>query len=121
MVFSMTGKRIKRVSVLLKTEIANIIQTRLKDPRVGFVTITEVICSADLKLAKVYFSVLGDKENTLKGLERARPFIQNELGSRLKLRYLPILHFYYDKSWEYGANIEKILHDLNLNHTEDKK
>lgn len=110
-------KRSQKVACLLKAEISNIIRTRIKDPLVGFVTITDVILSDDLRIAKVYFSVLGEepqKENSLKGLERARTFIQNELGSRVRLRYLPILRFYLDESWTYGSNIDRILHKLQL-------
>jgi ribosome-binding factor A len=110
-------KRSQKVACLLKEEISSIIRTRIKDPLVGFVTITDVVLSDDLRIAKVYFSVLGEesqKENSLKGLERARTFIQNELGSRVRLRYLPILRFYLDESWTYGSNIDRILHKLQL-------
>ena len=110
-------KRSQKVACLLKEEISSIIRTRIKDPLVGFVTITDVVLSEDLRIAKVYFSVLGEesqKENSLKGLERARTFIQNELGSRVRLRYLPILRFYLDESWTYGSNIDRILHKLQL-------
>ena len=101
---------------MIKAEIGNIIQTQIKDPLVGFVTITDVVVSPDLRNAKVYFTVLGDenqKEKSLKGLERARTFIQGELGTRLKMRYLPVLRFFYDESWEYGANIDRLLYDLH--------
>jgi len=113
----MIGKRSKRVAGLLKIEISKIIQTRIKDPLVGFVTITDVVLSDDLKIAKIYFSVLGDdvkKANSLKGLERARSFMQNELGARVRLRYLPELRFFLDESWNYGANIDRILENLKL-------
>ncbi len=114
----MVGKRSKKVAGLLKIEISRIIQTRIKDPLVGFVTITDVVLSDDLKIAKIYFSVLGDKaqkKNSLKGLQRARSFMQNELGSRVRLRYLPELRFFIDESWSYGVNIDRILEDLKLN------
>ncbi len=113
----MSSKRSQKVAGLLKTEISRIIQTRMKDPRVGFVTITDVILSDDLRIAKVYFSVLGDKtqkEQSMKGLMRGKTFIQNELSSRIRLRYLPILQFYTDESWKYGTKIDRILKDLKL-------
>ena len=113
----MAVKRSKKVAGLIKIEISRIIQTRLKDPLVGFVTITDVVLSDDLKIAKIYFSVLGDevqKTNSLKGLKRARSFMQNELGSRIRLRYLPELRFFLDESWSYGAKIDQILENLNL-------
>ncbi len=113
--------RSRRVAELLKSEISDIIQRRIKDPLVGFVTITDVVLSDDLKIAKVYFSVLENeskKTDSLKGLERARTFIQNELGQRVRLRYLPVLRFYLDESWSYGARIDRIIdhlqHDQSL-------
>ena len=107
--------RSRRVAGLLKSEISDIIRERIKDPLVGFVTITDVVLSDDLKLAKIYFSVFGDegtKKDSLKGLERARTFIQNELSHRVHLRYLPVLRFYLDESWNYGARIDRIIDDL---------
>ena len=112
----MPTKRSQRVAGLLKSEIGAIIQTKMKDPAVGFVTITDVVLSDDLRIAKVYFSVLGDKSqkaNSLKGLERAKAYIQNELGSRVRLRYLPILQFFIDETWDYGERIDQILRDLH--------
>jgi len=113
----MSFRRSQKVAGLLKMEISDIIRTRIKDPLVGFITITDVVLSDDLRNAKVYFSVFGDEtqlKKTIRGLERARLFIQNELGSRIRLRYTPILQFYPDKSWNYGMTIDRILHDLQL-------
>ena len=110
-------KRSRKVAGLLKAEISVIIKTRIKDPLIGFVTVTDVVLSDDLRMAKVYVSVLGDevqKQNSLKGLERARGFIQRELGSRVRLRYLPVLSFYLDESLSYGENIDRILWSLHL-------
>ena len=112
----MESRRSHRVAGLLRTEISDIIRTRIKDPLVGFVTITEVTLTADLRTARIYFSVLGDekqKQNSLKGLQRACTFIQNELAPKVHLRYLPALEFYLDNSWAYSANIEKLLENLN--------
>lgn len=115
----MLSKRNKQVGELLKTEISRIIRSRLNDPRVGFVTITDVIMSKDLRLAKVYISVLGetdeDGRQTVEALEGAHAFIQNELRGRIRLRFLPVLRFYLDESWEKRANIDRIIHQL---HTE---
>ncbi len=111
----MSLKRSKKIAGILKAEIGDILQTRIQDPLIGFVTIMDVVLSQDLRMAKIYFSVLGDenqKKNSLKGLERARSFIQNELGTRIRLRYLPVLRFYLDESWVYGSNIDRILHQL---------
>lgn len=108
----MPSKRLKQVSGLLKSEISHIMQTRMKDPLVGFTTITDVVVSNDLRIAKVYISVYGDdqkKQDTLRGLERARAFIQAELSTRVRLRYLPVLHFYMDESVTYGMHIDHLL------------
>ena len=113
----MPSKRSQKVAGLLKAEIGHIIQTRMKDPRIGFVTITDVVLSDDLRIAKVYFSVLGDnvqKEQSMKGLMRGKAFIQNELSSRIRLRYLPVLQFHADESWNHGTKIDRILKDLDL-------
>ena len=102
--------------VLLKNEISRIIQTRLNDPLIGFVTITDIEVAKDLKHAKVFVSVLGDEENemnALKGLGRARTFIQNELGQAVRLRYIPILSFMPDTTWKTSARVDELLHQIN--------
>jgi ribosome-binding factor A len=106
--------RIKKVAGLLKQEIGSIIQTRLRDPRIGFVTVSDVTLTRDMKIANVYFTVLDNEavESTLEGLEKARPFIQNELAARVRLRYLPVLRFFHDTSYEYGSRIDKLLKTL---------
>jgi ribosome-binding factor A len=109
-------KRSRQVGGLLQVEISDIIRTRLRDPRIGFVTITEVEIANDLKTAKVYVSVLGDdkqKKQTLRALERARTLIQNELGQRVRLRYIPMLFFYLDESAAYGDKIDRLLNGLH--------
>jgi len=114
-------KRDLKIAGLLKAEISSILQTKIKDPRIGFVTITDVVLSSDLRIAKVYFSVLGNEEHvqkSLQGLEKAGPFIQNELASRVRLRFLPLLRFYFDGSYAYGERIDRILQDL---HTGEQK
>ena len=113
-------KRSQKVSGLLKSEVGDILQREIKDPNIGFVTVTDVVLSDDLRIAKVYFSVLGDdlqKKRSEEGLRRARPFIQKLLGKRIRLRYMPHLQFHLDESWEYGESIERILKDLHHNET----
>jgi ribosome-binding factor A len=109
----MTGSvRCHKVADLLKREIGVLLQTEVKDPAIGFVTVTDVEVSADLRNARVYVSVLGDgdrKHESLKGLERARPYLQNLLGSRVRLRYLPVLRFLLDESIEYGNRIDALI------------
>lgn len=111
-------KRSRQVGSLLQAEISDIIRLRLRDPRIGFLTITEVELANDLKTAKVYVSVLGDdkqKKQTLRALERAGTLIQTELGRRVRLRYVPMLFFYLDESAAYGDKIERLLNGLHVN------
>ena len=111
----MQYKRKDRVGDLIKREIAQIVQNQLKDPGLGFVTITGAKLSADLKQARIFYSVLGDedsKEKTAAALKRASGFIQNEVGRNLKLRYTPEIVFQFDGSVEYGAHIEELIEKI---------
>lgn len=88
----------------------------LKDPRVGFVTITAVSVTSDMHLARVYYTVYGDdnqRKETQKGLQSAIPFFRRELGRRLRMRYVPDLVFEFDKALEYGNRIDSLLRQLN--------
>ena len=107
--------RAGRVGEQIKKELSQLIQMELKDPRIGFVTVTGVEVSNDLSVAKVYLSVLGDDEaqdNALKALEKAKGFLRSELGKRIMLRHTPELVFKLDTSIEYGSRIERILNDI---------
>ncbi len=111
----MQGRRADRVSGQLEEEIGRLIQRELKDPRIGFVSITKVVLSRDLRYAKVFFSTYGDeaaKQRSLEGLHSALGFIRGELGRRLTLRYMPELEFRIDESMEYAFHIEEIIHQL---------
>lgn len=110
--------RAERVGEQMKKELMDIINNKLKDPRVGFLTITDVQPTNDLSLAKVYLTVLGsdkERENTFKGLQKAKGFIKSEIGQRMRLRIVPDLQFEYDESIEYGNRIERLIQDLNHN------
>jgi ribosome-binding factor A len=110
-----TGNRAQRVGDQILKVIASFLLQKVKDPRVEGVTLTGVRVSKDLKMAKVYFSVLGedkDIRNATDGLESARGFIKRELGSRLDLRVMPDIQFLYDESFERGLRIERLLEDL---------
>jgi ribosome-binding factor A len=107
--------RANRVGEQMKKELGDIISRKIKDPRIGFVTITDVEVTGDLQQAKVYISVLGDdeqKENTLKGLAKAKGFIRTEIGHRIRLRKTPEIIFEWDESIDYGNRIETLLHQL---------
>ena len=108
-----TYKRAERVSDQMKQEIADILMRKIKDPRIGFVTVTDVEVADDLRNAKVFVSVYGsDKASTLKGLDSASPFIRSELGKRMRMKFVPELLFRYDDSVERGAHIMELLHDI---------
>ena len=96
----------------MREEISDILLKDLKDPRIGFVTITKVAVSDDLRQAKVYYSVFGgeqEKEDSFQGLESATGYIKRELGRRMRLKYMPEITFFFDDSLEYGAHIEELL------------
>ncbi|MFC4768831.1 30S ribosome-binding factor RbfA [Effusibacillus consociatus] len=108
--------RVSRVGEQLKKEISNIIQNELKDPRIGFITVTDVEASGDLQIAKVYVSVLGSaeqREESLKALRSAAGFIRSEVGKRIRLRLTPELIFQLDTSLDYSTKIQEVLRDIN--------
>jgi ribosome-binding factor A len=111
----MQGKRLERVNQLIKEEISAVLQRQIKDPRLGFVTVTEVDTTADLKLARVYVSVLGPEGQWAKSftaLESARGFVWNWLRKHLDLRVTPQLAFRPDRSMEHAAHIQSLLAGL---------
>lgn len=99
----------------MKKELGEIISRKIKDPRIGFVTVTDVHVTGDLQQATVYISVLGgeeQRENTLKGLAKAKGFIRSEIGQRIRLRKTPEIFFEFDESIDYGNRIETLLHQI---------
>lgn len=112
----MASPRQRRVGDQIQKEISTLLLREIKDPRIGFVTLTAVDVSGDLRSARVYYTVFGEqgqKETTQKALEKATPFIRRELGKRLRLRCTPELNFCFDGSLEYGNRIESLLKELN--------
>jgi len=104
--------RQQRVGDLLRSEISEIVRTRLRDPRLGFLTVTEVSVSRDLRYASVFVSVLGEEEaraTSLGILKRAAGFVRSELGCRLDLKYVPELRFRIDTSAERAVRISQML------------
>ena len=111
----MESRRQSRLDSQIQEEISDIILRKIKDPGMGFVSITKTKVSADLSHAKVYFSVIGgeaDAEKSMACLDRAANFIRSELGRRLHVRRIPELKFFYDDSAVRGARIDKILKQL---------
>ena len=107
-------KRSQRVSDLLREEIADIITFKLKDPRIGFVTVTGVDVTEDIKMASVYVSVLRDEEkkSTIEILNAAKSFIRSELSKRLRMKFIPSIEFRLDVSAEYGSRIDRLLNEI---------
>ncbi len=107
--------RPERVAEQIKKEVSMILHERVSDPRIGFLSITSVDVSPDLKNAKIFVSVLGDenvRKETLEGLKSATSFIRSELGEVLKLRFVPEIVFVYDKSLESGSRVLSLISKL---------
>ncbi len=111
---TMAKYRYDRIGEELKREIADIVKNEIKDPGMGFVSITLVEVAGDMRHAKVFYSVLGgegERKATEASIKRAAGFIRREVASRLSLRYTPELTFIFDDSIEHGIKIAKILNE----------
>lgn len=107
--------RQEKLGELIAAELSELIRTRLKDPRVGFTSITRVEVSGDYRHAKVYVSVMGtpdEQAETMKGLQHATSFLRHELAGRLTLRYMPEIAFKLDHSLEKGAQILALIQQV---------
>ena len=104
-----------RIGDQLRVELSELLTRQVHDPGIGFVTITHVKVTADLQLARVYYTTLGDEKarrESDRALGRAAPFLRRQLGSRLRLKRVPQLEFFFDESIQRGDRIEQILHEL---------
>ena len=104
--------RLQRVNQLIREEISHLIQRELKDPRLGFVTVTEVDVAKDLRTAKVYVSVLGSESqraSTFEGLNGVAAHLRGRIGRALRLRAAPEIEFRNDESIAHAAHIEQLL------------
>jgi len=111
----MASRRQERVAGLLHQEISNLLTFEIQDPRIGFVTITEVTISPDLKNARIFVSLLSDDEKeTMVGLQSAVPFLRRALAKKLELRYTPQLKFEFDRSTAYAAKIEALMNGIDI-------
>jgi len=112
----MPFKRSSQVGQQMKRELSGIIASQLKDPRLGFVTVTDVELADDLRYAKVFISIYGDpdkQKQTLKGLKSAKGYIRRELGQRLQLRNCPDFDFRIDESIAQGDKIDHLLNQIS--------
>jgi ribosome-binding factor A len=107
-------KRSARVGDLLREEVADIVMHKLKDPRLGFITVTGAKVSDDLRHAKIFVSIFEEsqQEETLRILSSSARFIRNELSRRIKIKFIPDLVFKIDESIKYGAKIDRLLDEV---------
>lgn len=104
--------RIEKLQELIKQETSKMLLYDIKDPRIGFVTVTDVEMTGDLREAKIYVSIMGNAEqikDTMDGLNSALGFVRREIGKRIRLRFTPEISFAPDKSLDYSEHIQKIL------------
>ncbi len=108
----MTGERMRRVDEAMREVLSDVLSHDLKDPRVGFVTVTDVKTSPDLRHARVYVSILGDDEAvtaSLEGLASAHGFLQGRVGSELRLKNTPALQFVHDDTAARAQRLEQLM------------
>ncbi len=111
------SQRMDRVDELLRQEIGDLLAKELADPRIGFVTITDVETSPDLRHAKVWISVIGgrsDRVESVRALQASMGFVRHELGKRLRIKRIPALHIELDDSAERGTRVLHLLQELEL-------
>ncbi len=107
--------RIEKLQELIKQEVGKMLLTDIKDPRIGFVTVTDVEMTGDLREAKIFVSIMGNEEqikSSWEGLQSALGFVRREIGKRIKIRFTPEISFALDKSLDYGEHIQKLLNQL---------
>jgi len=113
----MARRRVQRFNELLRQELSTLLVRRVRDPRLSSVTITEVDITADLRMARIYVSVMDDDEETrqevLRSLQGAAGFLRRELANRLEVRHTPELIFHLDESARYGERIDQLLAQIN--------
>src|SRR5688500_12296315 len=108
--------RPSRIGDQLRAELSELIAREVHDPGIGFLTITHVKVTPDLQIGRVYYTTLGDEKarrDTARALDRATPFLRRQIGSRLRLKRVPLLEFFFDESIERGDRIERILHEIS--------
>jgi len=120
----MQGRRADRVSTLIQEEISRLILRSVKDPKIGFVAVTRVSVTDDLRQAMVYIaSITGEekqRQESLIGLKRAAGFIRGELGRRLTLRYVPEILFSLDDSLEQEMHLDKLFRQIETTGTKEQ-
>ena len=112
---TVSSNRPERIGEAIRDELSKLLARELRDPGIGFITLTTVKVAPDLQLARVYYTSMGDEKalrETAKALGRATPFLRRQVAQRLRLRRAPELQFFYDESIARQDRIERILQDL---------
>jgi ribosome-binding factor A len=112
----MQGSRPDRIADQIRAEVAVLLTRELRDPGLGFLTVTRVHVTADLQIARVYYTSLGDeraRQQTGKALERATPFVRRRVGARLKLRRVPEIQFLFDESVGQQERVERLIQEIH--------
>ena len=116
-------RRPARVADEIRRQLGDVLLRRVSDPKVSGIAVTDVEVTADLRLARVYYTVGGDEQEraeVARGLERAAGFIKRELSGRLLLKFMPDFEFFYDESLDRGARVDALLADLARERGEDE-
>jgi ribosome-binding factor A len=112
----MQGSRPARIGDQIREELSELLARHVKDPGIGFITLTHVKVSPDLQVARVYYTTLGDdkaRKETAKALDRAMPFLRRQIAGRLRLRRAPELAFQFDESIERQQRIEQLIEEIH--------
>lgn len=112
----MSDVRVRKLQEFIKQEVSQMLMRGMKDPRIGFTTVTDVEVTGDLRQATIYVSLFGsdkEKKDTLQALKHARGHVRSELGRILNLRHVPEIDFDQDTSLDYSMHIESLLHEIN--------
>ena len=112
-----TFTRSDRVGGQIQKALSDLLQKRIKDPRLEMATITSVKMTQDLRVARIYFTISGgrnNKEKAVEGFKSALGYVKRTLARQLGLRYMPDLRFFYDESFDYGSKIDNMLKSLNI-------
>jgi ribosome-binding factor A len=112
----MQGSRPARVGDQIREELSELLARQVKDPGIGFITITHVKVSPDLQVARAFYTTLGDEKarrETAKALDRATPFLRRQIAGRLRLRRAPELTFTFDQSIERQQRIEQLIEEIH--------
>lgn len=112
----MSDVRVRKLQEFIKQEVSQMLMRGMKDPRIGFTTVTDVEVTGDLRQATIYVSLFGsdkEKKDTLQALKHARGHVRSELGRILNLRHVPEIDFDQDTSLDYSMHIESLLNEIN--------